>query len=320
MSQAIVKQEVGFGSTDLLLIFMTVVWGSNFSVIKHTFEDLPPLAFNGLRFAIASLAIAGVMFALNRDLKVKRGDLRKMFVLALFGNSLYQAFFIIGVARTRAGSAALIVSTTPLLTAVIGRLMGQERFTGQGLLGLLLAVAGVALIILGGSGGYSPSESLLGDTLLMISSVCWAIFTVASKPMLHRYGAMKTTTLMMLLGTPALLVVCAPSLLRQDWSRVRPLAWGGLFYSALFAIVLAYMIWNYGVKRIGSTKTAIYSNLTPVVAMVVAWPALGEVPTLAQIAGAATIFISIYLVKQGTVAAAQESEQSEPDEASISPA
>jgi drug/metabolite transporter (DMT)-like permease len=61
------------------------------------------------------------------------------------------------------------------------------------------------------------------------------------------------------------------------------------------------MIWNYGVKRIGSTKTAIYSNLTPVVAMIVAWPALGEAPTLAQTAGALTIFVSIYLVKQGTI-------------------
>lgn len=293
-------KQGAFGSTDLLLILMTILWGSNFSVIKQTFEDLPPLTFNSLRFIIASTAIAGITFAMKRNLKVEQRDLGRMLVLALFGNAMYQVFFILGVQRTRAGSAALIVSTTPLLTAVIGRLLGQERFSALGVAGLLTAILGVGLIIFGGGSGYSLHESLLGDALLMISSICWAIYTVASQPMLHRYGSMKTTALMMLLGTPALIAVGAPSLLNHDWSRVRPLAWGGLFYSALLSIVLAYIIWNHGVRRIGSTRTAVYSNLTPVVAMIVAWPALGEAPTPAQVVGAAVIFISIYLVKRGT--------------------
>lgn len=317
MSHAPVKQDAAFGSTDMLLILMTVLWGSNFSVIKHTFEDLPPLTFNGLRFVIASMAIAAISLAMNRDLKVDQGDRGRMFMLALFGNAMYQVFFIIGVQRTRAGSAALIVSTTPLLTAVIGRLSGQERFRAEGVAGLLAAVFGVGLIILGGSSGYPSGESLVGDLLLLTSSICWAIYTVASRPMLRRYGSMKTTALMMLLGTPVLLAVAAPSLLRHDWSRVRPLAWGGLFYSALLSIVLAYIIWNHGVRRIGSTKTAVYSNLTPVVAMIVAWPALGETPTAAQICGAAIIFISIYLVKRGTVAVRPVLKGADIDDASV---
>jgi drug/metabolite transporter (DMT)-like permease len=89
---------------------------------------------------------------------------------------------------------------------------------------------------------------------------------------------------------------------RQDWSQVGGLAWGGVIYSALLAIALAYFIWNYGVRRIGSTRTAIYSNFTPVVAMLVAWPALGEVPTAGQLIGAAVIFAGILLVRGGMIA------------------
>ncbi|HEU4387390.1 MAG TPA: DMT family transporter, partial [Blastocatellia bacterium] len=126
--------------------------------------------------------------------------------------------------------------------------------------------------------------------------------TIGSKPVLHVYGSVKTTTLTMITGTPVLLVVCAGSLAHQNWSRVRPLSFGGLLYSALLSIVVAYIIWNYGVRKIGSTRTAIYSNLTPAIGLLVAWPWLGEVPTAAQLTGAGVIFISIYLVRRGAVA------------------
>jgi drug/metabolite transporter (DMT)-like permease len=131
---------------------------------------------------------------------------------------------------------------------------------------------------------------------------------------------MKATAFMMITGTPLLLLVCAPSLLRQDWSRVRPIAWAGVTYSAVFAIALAYIIWNHGVRKIGSTRTAIYSNITPIVAMLVAWLALGEAPTAGQVVGAVVIFVGIYLVRRGMIAPApDESIEEEMEEASLGP-
>jgi len=64
------------------------------------------------------------------------------------------------------------------------------------------------------------------------------------------------------------------------------------------------MIWSYGVRKIGSTRTAIYSNITPIVALLVAWPALGESPTPGQLAGAVVIFAGVYLVRHGMIAVA----------------
>ena len=119
---------------------------------------------------------------------------------------------------------------------------------------------------------------------------------------------------------PPRLLICAPSLLRQDWSRVRPLAWAGLVYSGLFAIALAYLIWSYGVKKIGSTRTAIYSNITPVVALLVAWLALGESPSPGQLAGAVVIFTGIYLVRHGMIAVAPaETIEQELEDAALCP-
>ncbi|MFY9611685.1 MAG: EamA family transporter [Blastocatellia bacterium] len=311
--------ESRYGSTDALLLLMTLVWGANFTAIKYSIEDLLPLSFNGLRFAIASVVMLAAAFATGHNLKVAKGDGWRLFGLGLLANTFYQSVFILGMARTRAGNAALILATTPLVTAIIGRILRREYFTARGVFGLVLAFGGIILIILAGHNEVSLQETLLGDCLLVVATLFWSLYTVGSKRLIHTYGSMKTTTIMMTTGTPVLLLVCAPSLLRQDWSRVRPIAWAGLIYSALLAIALAYIIWNHGVRRIGSTRTAIYSNITPIVAMLVAWPALGEVPTPGQVAGALVIFYGVYLVRRGMIAIVPELIEEELEEAGLGP-
>jgi len=304
----------------LQLLLMTLIWGSNFTAIKYSLEDLLPLSFNGLRFAIASAVMLAAARASGINFKVARGDGWHLFALGLLANTLYQSAFIIGMAHTRAGNAALILATTPLFTATISRLRRQEYFTPRGVGGLLLAFVGILLIIFSGHQEVSLGETLLGDGLLIAVTLCWSLYTVGAKRFVDAYGSMKTTVLTIVTGTPVLLLVCAPSLVKQDWSRVRPMAWGGLFYSAVFAVALAYILWNQGVRKIGSTRTAIYSNITPVVAMLVAWPALGEVPTLGQLVGALVIFIGVYLVRHGmTTVARVEASQAEIEDASLAP-
>jgi drug/metabolite transporter (DMT)-like permease len=298
------------GSTDLLLLLMTVIWGSNFTAIKYSIGDnLLPLSFNGLRFVLASILMVIAALASGRTLKVARGDGWRLFGLGLLANTLYQSFFITGMAYTRAGNAALILATTPMFTAVISRIRRQEYFTPRGIAGLFLAFGGILLIILSGESKVSVGETVMGDCLLVISTVCWSIYTVGSKRLVHTYGSVKATAFMMITGTPLLLLVCAPSLLRQDWSRVRPIAWAGVIYSGVFAIAFAYIIWNHGVRKIGSTRTAIYSNVTPIVAVLVAWPTLGEAPTPGQVIGAVVIFAGLYLVRRGMIAIAPVSEK-----------
>jgi drug/metabolite transporter (DMT)-like permease len=312
--------QTGFGSTDLLLLLMALIWGSNFTAIKYSLEDMLPLSFNALRFTIASSVMLIVALGSRGGFKLAPGDGWRLFGLGLLGNTFYQSLFITGMAHTRAGNAALILATTPLFTAVLGRIRKHEYFTSRGIAGLLLAFAGIVLIVLSGRGEVSIGETVLGDCLLLASTVCWSLYTVGSKQLVHKYGSMKATTIMMTSGTPLLLLVCAPSLLKQDWSRVRPIAWAGLVYSGVFAIALAYIIWSYGVRKIGSTRTAIYSNVTPIVAIVVAWLALGESPTVGQLAGAVVIFAGIYLVRHGMIAVGpEEALEEEFEEATLGP-
>jgi drug/metabolite transporter (DMT)-like permease len=309
-----------FGSTDLLLLLMTVIWGANFTAIKYSLEDFLPLTFNGLRFIIASLTLLAVTFVSGRSIRIRREDRPRMFALGFLATAVYQTLFILGMANTRAGNAALIISTTPLFTALIGRIRGHERFDAGGVIGLALATAGLGLIIISGKNEVEVGNTLLGDALLIASTICWSLYTVGARKYLHSYGAMTATAFIVTTGTPVFLLICLPSILRQDWAVVRPAAWAGLFYSALLAIALAHFIWNHGVRRMGSTRTAIYSNITPVTGLLVAWALLGETPTAGQVLGAAVLFAGLYLARRGTIALAPpEDIEEEIEEAILGP-
>ena len=318
--EPVAKDEARFGVTDLWIVLMTVIWGSNFTVIKYAIDDFSPLVFTAVRFVIASAAMLVIMLVSGRDFRVSRSDFSKLFVLAILQNVLYQVSFMKGMAHTRAGNAALILATTPLFTAVIGRLRKQEHFTYRGIIGLLLAFLGIGLIVLVSHRDNSQESSILGDGLLILATVCWAIYTNLAHRFVHVYGSLKTTTIMMITGTPLLLLVCAPSLVEQDWSRMRTLSWVGVAYSGLLSIALAYIIWNHGVRKIGGTRTAAYGNLTPVVALLVAWPVLGEVPTLGQVIGAAVILCGICLVRGGMIHdKPEQAAEEEIEEAALGP-
>jgi len=92
-----------------------------------------------------------------------------------------------------------------------------------------------------------------------------------------------------------------------------------LLYSALFAIALAYIIWNHGVRKLGSTKTAVFGYITPLVAMLVAWPTLGEIPTLGQMAGAVVTISGLYLVRTGLMVITKAPAPLSESETSVAP-
>src|SRR5690606_16460984 len=113
------------------------------------------------------------------------------------------------------------------------------------------------------------SSTLIGDLIVLGAAAVWAIYTVGAKPLIERYGPIRTTAWTLWVGALGLFIAGLPSLLRQDWTLVTAEAWGGVLYSSVFAIGVAYLLWYRGVQQIGGARTAVFSNLTPVVALIV---------------------------------------------------
>jgi drug/metabolite transporter (DMT)-like permease len=297
MSQATpAARPAGLTSTDALLALMVLIWGVNFIVLKAALREVTPLALNAVRFGLAAAAV-GAVAMLRGAPHPPRAALGRLALLGFLGNTVYQLGFIGGLARTLVGNAALLMAAVPVQTAVVSHLVGHERLRGRDTAGLALSTAGIAAIVLGGGKAVGFGTTLTGDLMILASTICWTFYTIGLKPLADRHGAITVTAWTMGFGAAPLVLIAIPALRVQAWGAVSAPAWGGIAFSGFGALVVAYLIWNRAVRRLGPSRTAMYSNFTPVVAMLAAWALLGERPSAWQGLGAAGIFSGIYLTR-----------------------
>lgn len=280
---------------------MAVIWGSNFIVLKIAFLEIAPMAFMALRFVVGSVLILIVLAAREHSLALRREDYIKVALVGLVGTSLYQPLFVTGVALTTVSNSSLILASSPAFIALINRVLGREKLDRRGWLGIVLAFLGIVLIVESGGGVEFGSATLLGDLVILAGTLCWSIYSVMSAPLMKVYSPLKVTALALSIGTVPLLMIGAPALLSQDWARVGVNGWAGVAFSSTLAIVLAYTIWNIGIQRIGGARTAIYNNITPVVASLVAALLLNEAITPLKIVGAIVIFFGLYFARTASL-------------------
>ena len=284
------------GKTDTLLILMTTIWAVNFSVIKYATQFLSPLAFTGLRVSIAGALLLLIALAQRRPWPSRR-DIVSLIMLGVIGNGIYQILFVEGLARTRVGNAVLIVAAAPAFITVLSRLKGIERVRRRTLAGIALSICGVALVVYGSARADDRTATLAGTLLVFGGVLCWTAFTVFLQPLTVRVDPIQLSGLTMLGGVLALLFASPRDLAATQWGMIGPAAWAALLYSSVIAMVIGYLLWFRGLRLIGPTRTAVYTNLQPVIAIIVAWIFLHEAPTAWQGVGTGTIVTGIYLTR-----------------------
>jgi drug/metabolite transporter (DMT)-like permease len=286
----------GLSLTDLLLLCTCIVWGVNYTVVKYGTTVMDPLAYNGARVALAALAFGGLALWRGSPRPARR-DALALLLLGVLGNGVYQWLFAEGVARSRAGSAALLLSSSPALIALIGRVMGVERVGARGYAGVALSISGIGLVVYGGARHAGGQSTLQGSLMLLAGALCWALYTVLLKPYTHRVSLVDISALTLVGGAVPLALAAVPAMAATPWPRVPPLAYGAIAYSGIGSLVLGYLFWYRGVRVLGPTRTAIFSNLQPIVALLVSWWLLAEVPTSWQVVGACTIIGGVVLTR-----------------------
>lgn len=282
--------------TDLLLLCMAVIWGVNYAVVKFGAAQVDPLVFNSVRVMLASLVLIAIVMA-SRQPWPRGRELWSLLGLGVLGNGLYQYLFIEGIARTRAGDAALILAAAPAFMAIIGRLRGTEHTGATGIAGILLSLSGIALVVFGDSGGATDGASITGDLLLLVGCLCWSLYTVFLRPYTERVDGVTLSAVTMIGGAVPLVLVSVPALTHTDLGAVGIGGWIAVAYSGLLALVVAYLFWYRGVKTLGPTRSAMYANLQPIIALAVAWATLHETPRLLQLIGAACILGGLLLTR-----------------------
>lgn len=267
-----------------LVTLSALFWGMNFALAGLVMVDEPPLYAAAFRFLLSSAVM--LVLALMRGEPLVQSARRHAGVFMLLGALGIGAFnllFFFALQRTSAANASLIMATNPLLTTLLAALMLGERASANQLAALPLALIGVVVVISGGRLDQLKSLHVAsGDLIMLCADLVWAFYNVLGRRYMPAGSPLANSTLMIMAGTLLLVVAAVAS---PETPVMPGLESGaGLVMMALGGTVLAYLFWTTGIARLGAGRTALFLNLVPVFAMVIAG-AMGEVPTGAQLVG-----------------------------------
>jgi drug/metabolite transporter (DMT)-like permease len=284
---------------DFLLLLMILIWGTNFSVVKVALRDFPEIPFNATRLVVATTVFLGAIRWTRDDARPRapltRTDWIQLLFLGLVGTFLYQLCFVAGVRRTSVGNGSLIVGISPIVIALMSAVAGHERISLLRWAGVFMALVGLYFVV--GHGVEFSPQTLRGDSLMLAGVACWATYSVASQPILKRHSPLVVIGLTFSIGAACYVLMMVPTLMEVNWGGVSGFSWFLMVASALLALNLSYWIWYTGLKRLGGSRTSVYSYLTPIVAMIVAAIWIGEPISGNQVAGAAAIFTGLLITR-----------------------
>jgi drug/metabolite transporter (DMT)-like permease len=280
---------------DFMLLATTLLWALNFTVSKYILENGPrPLAYSAVRYSAAALIFVAITFPRERSLRIARADVLLVggAVAVLLGNQLS---FVYALDFTTAATVALLFGTLPIFTALISSFVGVERLDSRFWIAASISFAGVALVTVG-SGG-SLSADLAGDLLAVLGAATWGAYSVAIAPLMRHYSPYRLSAVMLLAVSVPLLLLGSPQLANEDfeWGA---LVWVGFVFAVLGPLVITNLLWFSAIDRVGPSHAAVFANLQPFLAAVIALLLLHEDLTRFQVAGGLAIGAGIVLSRR----------------------
>lgn len=275
------------------LLLMSALWGSAFAGIAAGLKSFSFGALALLRFGTASLCFIPILLLFKKRTRPEKRDVPFFFLLGLCGVTVYHLALNYGQTQTSAGTAGVLISTIPVINAILAHFILNDRLSLGGWGGMLVSFVGVAMVVMGEGKEVTFNFHAL---FILAAALSGALYTVLQKRLFHKYSALEVAAFSTWLGTFPL-VVFAPRLAAELPRASSGSLWAGV-YIGVFPAAVAYALFSYGLSKISVNRVSLYYYLIPVFGFLFAWLWQGEIPTATTLGGTTVVLAGIFFAER----------------------
>jgi drug/metabolite transporter (DMT)-like permease len=283
------------------IILLGFIWGSNLVVARFGLAQFEPLAFVGLRLAIACLAHLGVYtFSRRRHWPKDRLLWKRAVLMGVLGTAVPMTTLLLSLQYQSSGVTSIFITTAPAITVMMAHFfLTDERLTSRKIIGIALALGGALLLVLQGESGLpdASQSSPIGFALVMLGMITGSAMAIYARKYLRQFDGFDVASTRMVAATLFMLPI-AILFTKMDFSQVTTEGYVSLIYTALVGAFAGLMLEFYIIKRFGATSAAMTAYVIPVVATIGGALFLDERITLVMLVGMALIVAGIAIINQ----------------------
>ena len=247
----------------LALLIVNIIYGANYSIAKEVMPTyVQPFAFVVIRvFGAAVLFwIVGALFVKE---KVEKKDIPKFALLALFGVAGNQLFFLKGLSLTSPINESIIMISNPIVVIVFAALVLKEKISWLKITGIALGISGALFLLLFNKQFAFGSETMLGDSMILLNSLFWATYIILVKPLMQKYNTLTIVKWVFLFGCFYVLPFGYNDFVAINWQSMPHSIWWNIAFVVLGTTFIAYLLNTYALKALSPSVVSIYIYLQP---------------------------------------------------------
>lgn len=290
----------------LLLVLTSLMWAGNFVTGKFLIGHTSALTITDLRWAIADVLLVPVVWIVDKKVLPPLRALLPLALMALTGVVLFNVFTYLSLQHTTPDNVGLISALNPIAIAIASFLFLRERLRINQIAGMLVSLLGVIVVVTKGHlAGLAHFQVNAGVWLMLIAVGSWGLYAVAGRFAMKHISAYGATLWAGVLGVLFMLPFDLPTL---SFQNLNVPFWSSIFYTAIGGTVIAMILWNIGIQRVGGTKSGIFLNFNPIFTAILAYLLMGEPIYVSQVVGTLIVIAGV------SIFAIQRRQKQKPDE------
>ena len=284
-------------SGDVLMFGTAMLMGSSYPFAKDVLAVMSPLLYSASRYLVAALFLFAMMALTRRPMTLPRRDWPAMVLLSLIGVSLFQACWGLAMARSAPSLGSIVMTTTTAFSAILAWL-GGRRLPTLGWTGIVIAFAGVVLVVNNSLTAVTLSPGSLDGTLLwVLAAFAWALYVDRGAPFNLRLGALPVMAWTTLIGSLVLLPISLLFDSPAEFAQLDGRLLAYWMYTAIFPVGVAFLGLTAGLDRLGVSRVMVYMYLIPVAGVGLSAAFFGDPLTAARILGGLVVLAGVILTR-----------------------